>query len=119
MGACCWIWLRGRAGDAVSETALEALQAGSRAESVALFDDWVERLGVLRREPGGASTLAAFLWNLFTVSPIEDARIIEAAEELPERVEEAFMTGLERLRRTARALRPPRSRTLSAGSKAF
>ena len=95
-------WLRGRAGDAVSETALEVLQAGSRPESVALFDDWVERLGVLRREPGGASTLAAFLWYLLTVSPIEDARIIEAAEELPEPVEEEFMTGLERLRRAAR-----------------
>ena len=84
-------WLRGRAGDAVSETALEVL-----------FDDWVERLGVLRREPGGASMLAAFLWYLLTVSPIEDARIIEAAEELPEPVEEEFMTGLERLRRAAR-----------------
>ena len=95
-------WLRGRAGDAVSETALEVLQAGSRPESVVLFDDWVERLGVLRREPGGASTLAAFLWYLLTVSPIEDARIIEAAEELPEPVEEEFMTGLERLRRAAR-----------------
>jgi len=95
-------WLRGRAGDAVSETALEVLQAGSRPESVALFDGWVERLGVLRREPGGASTLAAFLWYLLTVSPIEDARIIEAAEELPEPVEEEFMTGLERLRRAAR-----------------
>jgi predicted transposase YdaD len=69
---------------------------------VALFDGWVERLGVLRREPGGASTLAAFLWYLLTVSPIEDARIIEAAEELPEPVEEEFMTGLERLRRAAR-----------------
>jgi len=45
-------WLRGRAGAAVCETALEVLQAGSRPESVALFDGWVERLGVLRREPG-------------------------------------------------------------------
>jgi hypothetical protein len=95
-------WLRGRAGEPVSETALEILQAGERPEAARLFHEWVARLDPLRAEPGGASTLAAFLCYLLYVSPIPDEDIVDAAEDLPAPASEEFMTAAQQMMARAR-----------------
>lgn len=95
-------WLRARATEPVSETALEILQAGERPEAAVLFDAWVERLASLHAEPGGASTIAAFLCYLFYVGTVPEAQILEAAEDLPEQAAEEFMTTAQQMMARAR-----------------
>lgn len=95
-------WLRARASDPVSETALEVLQAGDRPDAAALFDEWVARLASLRAEPAGASTLAAFLCYLLYVGTVPEAQILDAAEDLPEQAAEEFMTTAQQMMARAR-----------------
>lgn len=109
-------WLRGRAVEPVSATALEILQAGERPEAATLFAEWLERLAPLRDEPGGASTLAAFLCYLLYVSPIPDARIVDAGEDLPGPASEEFMTAAQQM--MARARQEGRQEGLDAGEHA-
>ncbi len=109
-------WLRARADEPVSETALEVLQAGERPEAATLFDEWVARLSPLRADAGGASTLAAFLCYLWYVGTVPEAQILDAAEDLPAPASEEFMTTAQQM--MARARNEGREEGRDAGERA-
>jgi predicted transposase YdaD len=89
--------MRAAGAEPVSETLVEILQAATRPEAEALFDQWTTSLAPLCDEPAGGSTLVAVLWYLLNVSAVPDERIVAASEALPEPTKESFMTGAEQL----------------------
>jgi hypothetical protein len=108
--------IRAAGAESVTATLVEILQAATRPEAEALFDDWVARLEPLRDEPVGGSTIAAALWFLLNVSAVPDPRIVAASAVLPEPVKSSFMTGAEQL--IQRSLERGRQEGRQAGRQA-
>ncbi|MCK6574097.1 Rpn family recombination-promoting nuclease/putative transposase [Myxococcota bacterium] len=108
--------IRAAGAESVTETLVENLQAATRPEAEALFDDWVARLEPLRDEPVGGSTIAAALWFLLNVSAVPDPRIVAASAALPEPVKASFMTGAEQ--RIQRGLERGRQEGRQEGERA-